>query len=134
VINYIMNYTRKDLIKLLHRHSGKHSEPCDCTCPFTGNAIDVLYQFIGVENDLPIDFITSTRKLYNTVSKNLCFGGKNRLVNAASVMYIMAIISRRKKARRYTQHEIGMMFCVSDIAIRERYKEIVRSNKIEILV
>jgi len=125
-----MRYTKKDLLDLLERHSGKHIEPCDCECPYTGNSIDILYQFVGVEHDLPSKFITDVRELYKKSSKNTCFDGKSRLVNAAAVMYIVSLLWGRSG----TQQDIGKIFYVSDAAIRERYKEIVRSNKIEIQV
>lgn len=122
---YEVPYQKTDLMDFLKRHSNKSGSECECQCPYTGNSISMLLQFVFITNEDQISddsgiILKASIRISEELSNKACLIGKNRLVTAAAIFWLASL----RTGRRRTQSDAAEYFCTTTNSIRFRWREI----------
>lgn len=124
----IKEYTKEELLALLKRHTNTTDGKCDCNCPYTGNSVMMVINFVVIYNELPDELVAIAEGYFKQFTETQCYGG-NRLVLAASLLYLAGRKYcddkvKMKKELKISQREIADLFFVHCVSVRKCSREI----------
>lgn len=96
---------------------------CDCDCPISGQAILILFQTIAIELDISKKTIDWGIEVWSHFQKQrscLAYQGKNRIAQAAALVYVATIATGDKR----TQENIAWVSGTTPVSIRNLYKHL----------